>query len=83
VCHPALEAAVEQQPPVLVSQGQGLHPVHEGASFVSACSGGGNLHGGGGGSRCPVDVEAREGGGGVSEPGSGKVTGDVDRESPA
>jgi hypothetical protein len=38
VCHPALEAAVEQQPPVLVNQGQGLHPVHEGAGFVSACS---------------------------------------------
>jgi hypothetical protein len=38
VCHPALEAAVGQQPPVLVRQGQGLHPVHEGAGVVCACS---------------------------------------------
>jgi hypothetical protein len=38
VCHPALEAAVEQQPPVLVCQGQGLHPVHDGAGVVGASS---------------------------------------------
>jgi hypothetical protein len=38
VCHPVLEAAVEQQPLALVGQGQGLRPVHEGAGFVSACS---------------------------------------------
>jgi hypothetical protein len=38
VCHPALEAAVEQQPPVLVCQGQGLHPVHDGAGVVGSSS---------------------------------------------
>jgi hypothetical protein len=38
VCHPALEVAEEQQPPVLVYQEKGLHPVHEGAGFVSAYS---------------------------------------------
>jgi hypothetical protein len=36
---------VEQQPPVLVSQGQGLHPVHEGAGCVSACSCAGRFEG--------------------------------------
>jgi hypothetical protein len=38
VCHPALEAAVEQQPLVLVCQGQGLHPIHDGAGAVGASS---------------------------------------------
>jgi hypothetical protein len=44
---------VEQHPPVLVSQGQGLHPVHEGAGCVSACSCAGRFEG------CGADRGAR------------------------
>jgi hypothetical protein len=36
---------VEQQPPVLVCQGQGLHPVHEGAGFLSTCGRAGRFEG--------------------------------------
>jgi hypothetical protein len=49
----AAEAAVEQQPPVLISQGQGLHPVHEGAGFVGAFSCAGRFEG------CGANREAR------------------------
>jgi hypothetical protein len=44
---------VEQQPPVLVCQGQGLHPVHEGAGFVNACGRAGRFEG------CGADGGAR------------------------
>jgi hypothetical protein len=34
VCHPALKAAVEQDPTILVQQRQGLHSVYKGSPVV-------------------------------------------------
>jgi hypothetical protein len=53
VCHPALEAAVAQQPLVLVRQVQGLHPLHEGSGIVHASSCAGRFEG------CGADRGAR------------------------